>query len=270
MKPMAMAVTGAALAAGASRLFAEELEPLLPKLGSENLDEQKAARETFESACLRAGRPGAEAERADAARTVAALLDKDIPATTRVWLLRQLWLIGGAECVAAIVQRLGHEDAETRDAARRALQKNPSPEAAAALCAALEAAKEPGWRLALLNALGGRRERANAAAVAKCLADADPGVASAAAAALARIGGPDAAKALAAARDKAAGPLRAAVADALVRCAQTDLAEGRYAEAEAAFKEVEAAAETDLIREAGRRGVAAADLSKKAGRPTYP
>jgi HEAT repeat protein len=246
------------------------LDALLPELSADNLDARKAAREKFEDLCTNAARPGAEEDRAAASKAVVGLLGKDIPAATRVWLLRELWLIGGAECVPALAGLLGHADEETRDAARRALQKNPSPEAAAALVTALDGAQAPAVRAALLNALGGRGETAAVPAIAKRLADAAPEVALAAADALGRIGGPEADKALAAAGEKAGLDLRRAAAEARLRCAQRFLVEGKPDAAEAVYKDLAAKEPPGPARLAARHGLEAAALTRQSGKPEFP
>jgi hypothetical protein len=58
-----------------------------------------------------------------------------------MWMLRNLERIGRGECVAAVAEQLAAEDEKVRDAARRALQNNPAPEATQALAAVL--AEEP-------------------------------------------------------------------------------------------------------------------------------
>lgn len=250
--------------------MAEDLNALLPEIGADDLAVRKAKREVFEAACLAAGRPGAEEERAAAAKAVVAMLAKDIPQTSRVWLLRQLMLIGGDESVAAAAGLLADKDAEVRDAARRALQKIAAPGAAEALRKALEGATDAPARVAMINALGGRGEPGNAAAIARHLADPDPAVARAAAAAVSGSGGPDAVKALSDARAKAAGGLRAAGADALLEIAGRAIAGARYDDAAAICKTLDAEGETERVRGAARATLAAVDLSRKAGRVTYP
>jgi hypothetical protein len=123
VKPI-QAAAAAAMAAGAGKLLAGELEDLLPKIGSDNLNERKNGRDRFEDIVLAAGKPGADAERAATGKTICELLAKEMNDDARCWLLRELWLIGGAEAIPALVQLLAHKGKDVADAARRALQKN--------------------------------------------------------------------------------------------------------------------------------------------------
>ena len=112
----------------------------------------------FEKLCLKAARPGAEAERAAVCKAILPHLGSRTPKQTRADLLRMLEQIGRAECIFTLDRLLGDSDAETREQARRALQNNPSAEAAAVLRRALDAAKDAPWQVALINALGYRRD----------------------------------------------------------------------------------------------------------------
>jgi hypothetical protein len=264
VKPI-QAVAAGVVAAAAGKALAGELEDLLPKIGSDNLNDRKSGRDRFEELVLAAGKPGGEAERATTGKALCALLDKEMGDDARCWLLRELWLIGGAEAIPTLVKHLDHKGKDVADAARRALQKNSSPEATTALVAALGKAKEPEWKAALAIALGGRKDPKAVVAVAALFADKDPKVVSAAAAALGQIGGADAAKALAAARAKVPPEMKGVVADRCFEVAEGFLREGKYAEAQAIYKELDAASESELVRLAARQGQLAVELSKKAG-----
>ncbi len=264
MKPI-QAAAGAAVAAGAGRLLAGELEDLLPKIGSDNLNDRKGGRDRFEDLVLAAGKPGAEADRAATSKAVCALLDKEMSDDTRCWLLRELWLIGGAEAVPTLVKHLDHKGTDVADAARRALQKNSSDTATAALLVALGKASTPEWKAACCIALGGRGDAKAVSAVVKHLADKETSVVSAAAAALGQIGGPDAAKALATARKKAPAEQKALLNDRYLQVAEGYLRDGKYTEAASIYKELDNTSETELVRVAARQGQLAVELSKKAG-----
>jgi len=88
-----------------------------------------------------------------------------------------------------------------REAARRALQGNAAPEAAAALAKALESADKPAWRAALLDAMAAHEAAAapHLKVMLKSLAGGDADERRAAAGALGRSGDPGAAEALLAA-----------------------------------------------------------------------
>ena len=183
---------------------AQLLAALLPKLGSDNLDERQNAQQPYQAICWRAARPGADAERAAATKAIAARLAPDLPEATLTFLLAQLENIGRAESVDAVAALLDHASPLVRERARCALQKNSAPEASARLRAALAKAEDPAWRIALINALGTRQDKASVAPLIKLAADKDEAVRSAAVEALARIGDKAAATAIADASKAAA------------------------------------------------------------------
>jgi len=255
---VALAVAGAF----AARVQASELESLFPRLAGDN-----SARQRFEDICLNAARPGAEQERqAASASTAALLLAPNATPDVRVFLLRQLQQIGGAEAVPYVARLLNEKEPEVRDAARRALEAIPAKEAGEVLRAMLAKTDDPAWRVALLNALGARRDEQAAPAAAKLLSDKDPKVVAAAAAALGKIGGPEAAKALSAAKSKVPQEIRPAVIDAYLQCADLYVAEGYYDEAIAIYKEY-AQSENNLLRIAALQGLVAAETARKSGKP---
>ena len=53
--------------------------------------------------------------------------DSSVPQPARVWIVRQLEYMGRGEAVEALTQVLSGDDAELRECARRALEKNPRP-----------------------------------------------------------------------------------------------------------------------------------------------
>jgi hypothetical protein len=150
--------------------YASAIDALLPDLGSPDVGRRGSAQGTLEAISWRASRPGAPAERAAYGAALAAKLPAAAAPDARVWLIRQLQWVGGAECIPALAAVLSDADAMVRDCARRALQAIPAPEAGAALLAALAKAPTPEWRVALLNAVGGRKDAAAAACAAPALA----------------------------------------------------------------------------------------------------
>lgn len=239
-----------------------ELESLFPRLANDI-----GARQRFEAICLNAARPGAEPERQAASATTAALLlAPNATPDVCVFLMRQLQLIGGAEAVPYVAKLLNAKEPEVKDAARRTLEAIPAKEAGEVLRAALAKAEEPAWKVALLNAIGSRRDEQAVPAVTKLLSDKDPSVVVAAAAALGKIGGSEAAKALSAARSKVPKELRMAVIDAYFQCADLFVAEGYYDEAVQIYKEY-AQSENNLLRIAALQGLVAAETAKKSGKP---
>jgi HEAT repeat protein len=237
--------------------YAAAIDALLPDLGSPDVGRRGNAQSTLEAISWRASRPGAPAERAAFGAALAAKLPAATAPDARVWLIRQLQWVGGAECVPALAAVLSDADAMVRDCARRALQAIPAPEAGTALSAALAKAPTPEWRVALLNAIGGRKDVAAAADVARFLANSDESVAIAAAAALGKIDGPDAIKALTAARGTAGGKLKQAVLDSYLLCADQRVAEGKKAEAFNMYRSVNDPADPARFRMAALRGLVA-------------
>ena len=233
----------------------KDLDALIPAAGGDDPQARGNAQKAIEVMAMNAARPGAEAERAAVAKALAAKLGPATPQLARVWLLRQLQLMGRAEVVPAIAALLDDKDALVRESARRALQYIPAEEAAAALRGALDRAAAPEWRVAVINALGGRKDATSVPAIAKLAADKDESVAAAAAAALGRIGGPEAAQALRAARAAAPAKLKPAVTDAYLLCADQLLAAGKKPEAEAIYKEVYTPSEPKPTRLAALRGL---------------
>ncbi|MBN1422206.1 MAG: HEAT repeat domain-containing protein [Planctomycetes bacterium] len=233
-----------------------KFETLLPGMGSDNLDERKRAQLALEAMVHTAGRPGADAERGALAGEIAAKLGGDTPKTARVWLLKNLQFIGRDECVEAEAKLLQDPDAELRDCARRALAHNPVSKAGDALRKALGAAKDSAWRVALLNALGDRREASSIRLVAEFVEMPDEAVAVAAAKALGKIGGINAAKILSAAKGKAGAKVKPAMADALLACAEGLAAAGKTADAERIYRELRDPAEPSMVRDAAVRGLA--------------
>ncbi|HUT34470.1 MAG TPA: HEAT repeat domain-containing protein [Planctomycetota bacterium] len=170
---------------------AKALDALLPKLTGDNLEERGEANRAYERICWRASRPGAEAERAVAAKAMLARLKPELPKLGTIAILGGLERIGTEDAVAPLAKLLDAKETElpsVREHARRALVKNPSPKAVDALRKALASAEGSEWRVGLINALGERRDKAAVPALIKLVGDDDQTVKLAAVEALARIG----------------------------------------------------------------------------------
>ena len=241
----------------------KDLDTLVPDAAGDDIQKRANAQKAIEVLAMNAARPGAEAERAAASKALAAKLGAATPQLARVWLLRQLQLIGRAEAVPAVAALLDDKDPLIRESARRALQWNPAPEAAATLRAALDKAADPAWRVAMINALAGRNDTGSVPAIIQALGDKDESVVAAAIAALGNLGGADAAKALAAARTTVPAKLRAAATDAYLKCGDLLVKEGKKDEAAAVFQAVFVPAEPEATRLAALRGLVAA-IGEKA------
>lgn len=237
--------------------YAAVIAALLPDLGADDIGKRTGAQGTLEALTHFAGRPGNEALRDGLAKALAAKLAPLPPEAASVWMLRMLQHIGRAECVPAVAKLLDVKDAQVRESARRALQKNPSEEAGAALRAAMDKGADPVWRAAIINAVGERRDAAATASLIKALADKDANVAAAAARALGKVGGAEAAKALADARKKAADKARLVFVDALLLCADQMTAVGKKDEAAAIYQSLYVPEESKGTRIAALRGLIA-------------
>ncbi|MHC4251142.1 MAG: HEAT repeat domain-containing protein [Planctomycetota bacterium] len=241
-----------------------QLASLAGRLASNPFDGN--AMKDIERICFEAGRPGAEAERAGAAKALLSMLGPQVSVDARAFILKQVARIGKAEVVAGLSRLLEDPDARIRECARRALQNNPSPDAGKPLVKALGEAKDAVWRAALADAIGSHGLETNAGSLIELLDDDEEAVGVAAAAALGKIGGTDAAKALASAMSKGSAELRTSVADAYLSCADRFLAEGRFTEATAIYKKIHSTQGSNLYKIAGMQGIAAVQAAKAAGR----
>jgi HEAT repeat protein len=206
--------------------YTTALAALLPDMGSDDAAKQKDPQQKLQKMGYRASRPDAEPERLAFCKTVAAKLGADVPATARVWMLRQLENAARAEAVAAMAGALADKDALVRETARRALQNNPTPEAGEALRKALQGADKAEWTLALINALGYRKEAADLPALMKHAASDDDGVRAAAVCALASLGDKSAADVIAAAMGKGSDAAKRAATDSYLLLADKLAAKG--------------------------------------------
>lgn len=207
--------------------YKKVLDALLPKIGSENPEEQKAPQQDLQAICWYASRPGAEAERAAVCKAIASRLKPELPNPAKTWLLLQLERVGRAESVDSVAKLLNDRDPIIRDCARRAMQGNPSPRAAKALRKAVDRATTSEWRATLLNALAYRADKSNARTFLKYATDTDDAVRSAAIRGLAALGEKSAVQVIETALNKGDKRAQALAADAYllladILCAQGD------------------------------------------------
>ncbi len=232
----------------------ETVEALLPKLSAENVRERYAPQMELQALVAKACRPGAEAERGELARVLAAkAADSAIAQPARVWLVRQLEYLGAAESVAALRELLAGSDAELRECARRALEKNSAPEATEILRATLARGGEAAWQIGLMHSLGERRDPEAVSLIARNLKD--PALSLAAASALAQIATGPAVEALWAAREKGA----AMAADALIAAAGRLMAEGQARKASEIYSRLYSSLGPAQTRAAALVGLGKAD-----------
>jgi HEAT repeat protein len=157
-----------------------------------------------------------------------AVLKSDAPKSEKAKAFKPLAVFGNKDAVPAIAPYLADE--ELSSWARIALEAIPDPACDEAL---RKAAAELKGRLLIgvINSLGVRRDAQAVDSLVARLRDPDADVATAAAAALGRIRGAAAAKALEQTLATAVPAVRGEAADALIRCAEQNLAEGKNDEA---------------------------------------
>jgi HEAT repeat protein len=190
------------------------------------------------------------------------VLDSQAPPGEKGLACKGLAACGTANAVSALAPLLS--DPELASWARIALEAIPGPAAEDALLQALT--KVQGRLLVgTINSLGVRHDPAAVPELAAKLGDADAEVASAAAVALGCTGGERAAQALEQSLAQAPDPVRPAVAEGCIRCAEKLLDEGKTAEAARLYDKVrEANVPKQKMLEATRGAILA---RKTAGIP---
>ncbi len=226
---------------------------LIPKLADANVPARYSAQMELQAIASNSSAPGHEAERAALGKVLAAKVsDASVPQPARVWITRQLEYMGGAEAVQALTRNLNGDDAELRECARRALEKNSSPTASASLRAPLEKGGVANWKIGLINALGQRGDGAAVNLIAPQMSDST--TAGAAALALGRIANPAAVAALLAAP---AG--NSAVGEALMLAANRLQATGEVNGAKAIYMKLYAPGNPVASRAAALAGLTVAE-----------
>ncbi len=238
------------------------LDELLPGLGAADITERERPQQDLEHLCFLVGRPGAEDERRWLCEAMGARVGAGVPLPARTWLLRQLERLSGEESVVVLDCLLHDEEPQVRDLARRCLQANPSPLAGEALRIAFDETEDADWRIALANSFGARRdEKAIPPMLALVYRDRyEPTpVAAAVVMALGDIAGPESQHWLSYFwLGGAPDILRPAIADALLRCAELDLAEGHEQSALATYELLIGYTGPEHIRLGALRGLARA------------
>jgi HEAT repeat protein len=208
----------------------QTVSDLMPKLAAANVRERYAPEMELQRMVLNAARPGAEAERIALDKVLdSKVIDGALPQPARVWILRQLEYIGAANSVPALTALLHNSDAELRECARRALEKDSAPEAVESLRAALAAGGDTRWTIGLIQSLGQRRDAQSVDLIARKVDD--PKTAFAACSALAKIASPAAVEHLWSALESGAPPAAdalVAAADNLFKARQSDRAVAIY------------------------------------------
>lgn len=201
--------------------YRKAVDYLLPLMAAENVSSRYGYQIMLQDMGSYASRPGAEAQRLALAQVMVKTLEQqaEMENTVRNWFILQLERIGKAESVPLLTKWMSDRDENTRDYARRALEKNPDASATDALLKELADAKEPRWKIGLMDALGNRRASSAVKPLTQALGDSDPDVARTAVGALSRIGGQDSAQALLALLTNPVGPISADAARGLIQMA---------------------------------------------------
>jgi HEAT repeat protein len=161
-------------------------------------------------------------------RALIQVLRSDAPPDQKAITCKKLAIYGTDEAVPALAPLLADE--RFASWARIALEAIPGSAADKALRNA--AGKLHGRLLVgVIDSIGFRRDARSVSVLTRKLNDSDTEVASAAAVSLGKIGGPQAANALRRALGKAPEPVRPAIAEGCVRCAENFLADAKRADA---------------------------------------
>ena len=226
---------------------------LIPRLADADVGSRYAAQMELQDLASQSSKPGNAAEREALGKVLAAkAADAAVPQPARVWIVRQLEYMGGAEAVATLTKLMSGDDAELREVARRALEKNPAPAATDSLRAELAKATDARWKTGLINALGWRGDTASVSLIAKQLGDAEVGTV--AALSLGRIGDAASLQALWSVFGK-----NAAAGDGLLIAANALLAKGNAAGAKAIAEKLYAQAAYPSLKAAALSALAKAD-----------
>jgi HEAT repeat protein len=198
----------------------------------------------------------------DQERALIQVLQSDAPPDQKAITCKKLAIYGTDEAVPALAPLL--EDERLASWARIALEAIPGSAPDEALREA--AGKLHGTLLVgVINSIGVRRDAGSVRLLTRELKDPDAQVASAAAVSLGKIGGRAAAKALKRALPKAPEPVRPAIAEGCIRCAENFLADAKPAEAVNLY---DAVREASLPRERILEGIRGAILARgSAGIP---
>ncbi|MEI7731975.1 MAG: HEAT repeat domain-containing protein [Verrucomicrobiota bacterium] len=231
--------------------FTQAMQAILPQLGFQG---DNKALEALEAIVHHAARPNAETERLACCQAIAVLLGSEASRDAKYWLMILLNDAGRAEVVPALAKLLESADAAVAEMARRALQKNPAPEAATALRAALAKTTDPVRQAALALALGKRQDTASTSAITALLKHKDEALLNAALAALGDLGTPEAAKAIAGSRQSLPEALRLASAEAWLKCAEQFLRAKQIKEAAAIYQQLYQPQEPRGVRLAALHG----------------
>ncbi|HUW60572.1 MAG TPA: HEAT repeat domain-containing protein [Candidatus Bathyarchaeia archaeon] len=190
-------------------------DELLPKIAAYDYGADAAPLDAAADLMTRAQTHGAQNDpaqlRAMAAKLAALLTAESTTDAAKLFICRQIYLFGGKDCIPSVAPLLLKQ--ATADMACYAIDRMPGEEAARALVAAL-AKTEPAAKVAIVDALGQRKDPETSDVLAKAAHDADKAVAQAAIAALGLVGTQPAAAAIEKLWSEAPGAVEPALIDA--------------------------------------------------------
>ena len=231
------------------------IDDLIPRMADDDVDVRAAARREFEMLCNAAAAPGHEEERVALCNRITERLGEQTPLPARIWMIRQLERIGGAESLMALGLLLRDSNFQVRETARRALQLNPAAEVRDVIEAALAETRDDAWRIALINVLAARREEASVLVLTQYVSHANADVAAAAVAALADVGGSKARAALYRTWLNDKSPVKRNAEAGLLRTTETLITEGNTRAAARLYQDVYERCDTDAAYFAALNGM---------------
>jgi len=184
---------------------------------------------------------------------LAALLESKVSTECKLFICRQLWVIGTDDSIDAVAALL--KDEATADMACYAIGQNPSAKASQALRQALPQVSAR-TKVRIINLLGDRRDTASVPVLGELVFGDEREVAEAAISALGKIGGQQARQILAKVRAQGKADLRFAATDAYLRCAEHFAEQGQRAAAIEIYRELANLQEPPVFRSAALRGMA--------------
>ncbi len=239
---------------GASRNVAADAQSALDQISGYEFGDSRAALSALRI-LVRSSLESPD-QRAQIEERMIAFLGSGASFAGKQFVCEQLSIIGSSDAVPVLTGLL--LDQETTDIALFALQRIPGPAVDAALRESLAAA-DSGVRVAIINTIGERRDRAAVDDLATLVYDPDPQAARSAVAALGKIADTDAATALDAARSRTSGELRGLVLDAYLKCADQLVSGGDAARAASIYRDVYDHEDATSIRAAALRGLVLVD-----------
>jgi len=183
-------------------IYGIDTDVLLADLASPDYTLRNQARQDFKQAYSEASATLTNLE-----ASVIEGLDRELPLTERLYLIRMLEWFGTSYSVDTLCALLDDANPEIQDSARRALVANPSGGAGDCLVDALNAA-EPDKKAAFIDALVYRNDPGASVVIAGYLKGDDPELVGKAAQALGKLGNKDSIPALKAVMKKSSGTTR--------------------------------------------------------------